>query len=47
MDKTDRAQALASYLQALAIIQQTNKTYVHREISEVIKEIEKELGLTE
>ncbi|MGM8212128.1 hypothetical protein ACLIBH_04945 [Virgibacillus sp. W0430] len=40
-----RAQALTSYLQALAILQQTNKTYVHREIDKVIKEIETELKL--
>lgn len=40
-----RAQALASYLQALAILQRTNKTYVQREIQKVIDEIEKELSL--
>lgn len=40
-----RAQALAAYLQALAILQQTNKTYVSREIMKVIDEIEKELEL--
>ncbi len=40
-----KAQALAAYLQALALMQQTNKTYVHREIAKVMEEIEKELGL--
>lgn len=40
-----RANALAAYLQALAILQETNKTYVSREITKVIDEIEKELNL--
>ncbi|MBS4193487.1 hypothetical protein [Lederbergia citri] len=45
MDGNGKAQALAAYLQALAILQQTDKTIVHREITKVMQEIEKELGL--
>lgn len=45
MDGNSKAQALATYLQALAILQRTDKTYVHREIAKVMQEIEKELGL--
>lgn len=45
MERNDKAQALAAYLQALAILQRTDKTYVHREIAKVMQEIEKELGL--
>lgn len=41
----NRAQALTAYLHALAILQQTNKTYVHKEVTKVIEEIERELGI--
>ncbi len=40
-----KAQALAAYLQALAILQQTDRTIVQREILKVMEEIERELGL--
>lgn len=40
-----RAQALSTYLQALAMLQRTDKTYVHQEIRRVIAEIEQELNI--
>lgn len=43
--KTLRAQALASYLQALAMLEQTSDTYVKREIRQALVEIQRELGL--
>jgi len=45
MGRNDKAQALAAYLQALAILQRTDRTIVKREIAKVMQEIEKELGL--
>lgn len=45
MDGNSKAQALAAYLQALAILQRTDKTIVTREIMKVMQEIDKELGL--
>jgi hypothetical protein len=40
-----RAEALASYLVGLAILEQTGNTYVQREIRAVLEEIQKELKL--
>ena len=40
-----RAQALASYLIALALLEQSGDTYVKREIRESLDEIKRELGL--
>ncbi len=40
-----RAQALAAYLQALALLAQTSDTYVRKEIRQVIDEIQRELSL--
>ena len=44
-NKSERAQALADYLKALAMLEQTGKTYVNQEIRQVLEEIQRELGL--
>lgn len=44
-NRTLRAQALASYLQALAMLEKTEDTFVKREIRQAITEIQRELGL--
>jgi len=41
----DKTQALATYLLALSILQQTNRTYVNHEISKALENIERELDL--
>ncbi|WP_018394540.1 hypothetical protein [Bacillus sp. 37MA] len=45
MQEHNRAHALAAYLQALAILETNQNTYVNREIREVINEIKAELNL--
>lgn len=45
MSDNIRAQALASYLMALALLEKTGKTYVSREIRQTLDEIQAELGL--
>lgn len=40
-----RAQALASYLVALALLEQSSDTYVRQEIRQALAEIQRELGL--
>ena len=41
----DKAQALSTYLLALSILQQTNRTYVNHEISRTLEKIEREFDL--
>jgi hypothetical protein len=45
MNDCIRAQALASYLIALALLEQSSDTYVKREIRVALDEIQRELGL--
>jgi hypothetical protein len=40
-----KASTMANYLIALAILEKTGKTYVQREIREIMAEIRKELEL--